>query len=59
MHIHLHALMVICICAGPAGIVAAPPTQAPKKHEPKLSYLDNGVIKLAVDLDLGGARLLK
>src|SRR3954451_9683923 len=28
---------------------------APPEHEPKMSWLDNGVIRLGVDLELGGA----
>src|SRR3954467_6883202 len=27
----------------------------PKAHTPRMSYLDNGVIKLGVDLNVGGA----
>src|SRR4051812_2271432 len=37
--------------------VACRPADAipPKAHTPRMSYLDNGVIKLGVDLNVGGA----
>jgi hypothetical protein len=44
-------LKLICIALLSAVLVAA----APKDHKPKMSYLDNGTIKLGVDLNLGGA----
>lgn len=36
-------------------ILQASALAAPPAHEPKMSWLDNGVIRLGVDLELGGA----
>ena len=47
-----HALAVLLgtICLGSAELGAAPPT-----HTARMSWLDNGTIRLGVDLELGGA----
>jgi hypothetical protein len=44
-------LKTFCIVLLSVSLVAA----APKKHTPDMAYLDNGKIKLGVDLNLGGA----
>lgn len=35
--------------------LAAPALAAPREHEPRMSWLDNGTIRLGADLALGGA----
>ncbi len=42
---------VACASAAPADERAA----RVRRHEPKMSFLDNGVVRLGVDLNLGGA----
>ncbi len=45
----LVTLLAVCAAA------AAPPTRTTVPPEDRISYLDNGVIRLGVNLDLGGA----
>lgn len=43
------------LVAAAALILCASALAGPPPHEPKMSWLDNGVIRLGVDLELGGA----
>src|SRR5579871_847841 len=47
LHLHLCACLLIC-----AGATHAQPTTQPT---PRMGYLDNGQIRIGVDLNLGGA----
>mgnify|MGYP000999488643 CR=1 FL=1 len=50
-------LLLAAVAAAPAGADDDPKAIAARKaaHRPRMSYLDNGSIKLGVDLNLGGA----
>src|SRR4051812_49366525 len=51
----LRLVRALILLAGMAWVEKTDVAAAPPVHEPRMSWLDNGTIRLGVDLELGGA----